>query len=96
MPGRTVVAYHPTFTVRTPSGEGVIIEVDMNDWYSDDEVRESLYHASGYRTWRDLVVGLGAGELTLRTYGCLAARIKNTVPTVGSDSMDWDDLVTGN
>ena len=52
---RKIVAYHPTVAVRRESGEVVTIEVDMDDWYTDQEVIDKLLVASGGKTLNDVV-----------------------------------------
>ena len=46
-----ILAYHPTVAVRKNSGEIVTIEIDMDDWYEDRVIWESLLRASGAFWW---------------------------------------------
>ena len=88
-----IIAYHPVIVVRKESGEVVTIEVDMDDWYTNQEIFECLVLASGGRTIGDVVVAIEQGRFNLGLSGDIVrVRVRNKVsdqlPTM---SVDWSD-----
>jgi len=88
-----VLAYHPTVAVRKESGEVVTIEIDMDDWYENQIVWESLLRGSGGRTIGDAVVAIERGRFNLGlSGGIVRVRVRNKVsdqlPTMSAGWLD--------
>lgn len=86
-----LMRYHSEIKVRRPSGELARIEVDLDDWYSDEEVVLKVAEVCGGRTAGDLVLAVERGELAFNNNGVVSCRIGSiTVMTqVDGAVLDW-------
>ena len=69
-----VVAYHPEILVERGL-ELLMIQLDLDDFYTDEEVMEKLVAETGGGTIGEVVGAIERGELKKRDNSILSARI---------------------
>lgn len=88
----SILAYHPEVEVRRESGEVVTIELDMDDWYTNQEILERLLRASGGRTLGDVVESIEDGRFNLGlSAGIACVRVRNKVSAHPTVAAGWSD-----
>jgi hypothetical protein len=94
-----IVAYHPEFLVQR-GGDLFTIHVDLDDWYTDEEVLGKLAGLTGASTFGDAIQAIGKEKLASGDNSILSARISKTgtkhkvvKEAMGRSVRGWDDPI---
>jgi len=93
----SITAYHPEIWVRQKSGEVSQVQLDLGDWFPDDEVRKLLLKAfPGCDSFGDLVTAVKKrnGESPQGVSGMANVCVREDKLECDSDIVhDWDALI---
>ena len=88
-----IVAYHPEILVERGL-ELYKIELDLDDFYSNEEVMAKLVAETGGRTVGEIVGAIERGELKKRDNSILSARIVKVAGKAGRGNVrQWGEKV---
>lgn len=88
---KRIASYHPTIEIKNGT-KAATVELDMDDYYTEEEVVQALKESTGARTAGEAVRVIKSGRpVTQSCDKVLAARILDSVQgELQTMKLDWD------